>query len=481
MRKFNMGKIYRACSLVALCAFCVLMTNCTLFGTGNFLYPFGISVIGISVVAMGLFSIPVLLVDFKKIIKNATLWVLVVFAAWNAVAAVVGFRNGNKTEAIMADINGVIYFVLFPVILGVLNSRKRVHVLMKCMIAASCVQSLLACLLLWSYVSDGAFFTKLLTYCNYGHFINFTNISATIPRILFVSAPFQLCGCAFSLYFIVREKRVAVQYVTPLALGLFTILLTYTRALYLGAFVTALLLVILYLIYERKPAQQKEFWFGILTGIIIFTVLVCGFSLNAKTNYLAYGLNRVFSGVTAESPSISTDPTPGDVTVPDETKTPPAEYLPGEDGSYTEDTYINATVQSDMFRAEMKKDLLEMIRQAPITGHGLGAVLPSGRVNAEYSFLDLGAKKGVVGLILYLLPMLLMIFCLAKDIFARKKLLLSGVWLSVLLGFFMFSVFQPYLNNAPCMLMYCCALCVRYAEEKEVAEEKDPDASQAND
>lgn len=130
---------------------------------------------------------------------------------------------------------------------------------------------------------------------------------------------------------------------------------------------------------------------------------------------------------------------------------------------------MNATTHSDRFRETMVDKLWEMIGQRPIAGHGLGTPLPEGRVNAEYSFLDLGVKKGIVGMILYLLPALLMVVAIVKDIFAEKKLLLSGVWLAVLLGFFVFSIYQPYLNNAPCMLMHCCALCVRYAEQREMA------------
>lgn len=486
MKPEKLDKVYRISSTIAFCAFCVLMANCTMFGTGNYLHALGISVLGVTVVLASVFSVPIMLRDFKKLIKNPYLWAMIAFAVWNVLGIVIGLIKGNPVGAIFTDINSVIYFVLFPVILSMLTSEKRLHILMRIMMYGSMVMGVLACALLFTYLVSYDTFAKLLAVCNYGYFLNFTHISHTIPRILFFSAPFHACGCAFAVYFAIKENRIKVSYVLAIGLSLFCMLMTYTRAMYLSALLAALTLAILFMISLPIKAWKK-LWINVALGLSICFVILLGFSALGRTNYFGYALERGFAGM--DIPAIeslmpqATEPAEQDITEPvDETLTPDEqttnpvdpettvptkpEDQPGLDGYYNEDSFLNATVQSDVYRGEMRAELMEMIEAAPLAGHGFGAPLPRNRTNIEYSFLELAAKKGVMGVVLYLLPFAMMVLSIFINLWKKKPMLISCAWCAVLVGLMSYAAFHPYINNAPSTLLYCTALCAHWAEVK---------------
>ena len=125
-----------------------------------------------------------------------------------------------------------------------------------------------------------------------------------------------------------------------------------------------------------------------------------------------------------------------------------------------EDSYKLATQKSDVLREDISKDLILMIANSPVMGNGLGATLEWREYN-EYFYLELMAKTGIIGLLLYMAPMLLSVYRVLKQ---RKKRwrnkVLSFTWLSVLLGFMAFSYFNPYMNAALGVLFYCCFIAV---------------------
>ena len=65
---------------------------------------------------------------------------------------------------------------------------------------------------------------------------------------------------------------------------------------------------------------------------------------------------------------------------------------------------------------------------------------------------------GIVGLVLFLLPVYIGVCSVIKKIVKREDFILQGVWIVSILGLLVYAIFQPYMNNAPCILFYCCVL-----------------------
>lgn len=485
-----LSRVDRYTNRLCFAALCVMVAYATLLGTGDFSRWMG----GVNLWTAGLLvavicAVPGILKDVKRIVKNPFLWILVAYALWNAVCLMVGICSGNEMGDILADVKSLIYFVLFPVILCAVNSRKRVHTLMYIAVWTSIGLGLCTCVLLWCYAIDRTWFAPLLELFLEGSFVNFTYISRTIPRILFVSAPFQLYGCAFSVYFLATDSKHRIPCILSCALALFAIVMTYTRALYLAAFAAAVLAVVL-MLYTRR-----ENWKAMVRGIAVSAVgcilLILCFSLAAKTNYFGFALQRVF--VSGETNVVQTEPATEAATEPaTEAITEPATEVATEAmtepvteaateavtepvteaatesaGLSGSDKYLNQTIISDGIRQRIKRDMMAILEAAPLTGSGLGTVLPD-RVSApEFSYLDVAIKSGWTGLVLYLLPVALMAVFLLLDLLKKRNVALSCIWAAALAGQMAYAIFQPYLFSGMAILLYCSTLAVYSLERNE--------------
>jgi hypothetical protein len=109
--------------------------------------------------------------------------------------------------------------------------------------------------------------------------------------------------------------------------------------------------------------------------------------------------------------------------------------------------YLDETKKSDELRTSTVSELIENIKASPIIGHGLGKglmVRGNGEELNEYSYLDIMSKTGIIGLVLFILPAAYMVFSLLFK--KSKKFNMAKIWMSVLLGFMVFSYFNPYIS-----------------------------------
>ena len=439
LNKQNMLRYAENVSFVALC---IAVANAVFFGTANYTKELGFSVWSIVVLLIFVGSVFAIVCNIKKILKNPILWVLIAYGIWVVISAVRGYYADHTVGHITEDLKRVIYFALFPMILTILNSESRIIKLMKIVVYSSFALSLLTVVLFTSYLSWPSLFNKLIHWGYYGEIINFTKVSGTIVRILFVSTPMQLFGCAFAMYFIAKEKRCKIRYSCIIGLNLFCFLISFTRTLYLAAFVAAILSMLLVFLTADKKTRILAVN-RITVSVVACVVLVAGFSLMAKTNYFGYALQRVFvSNVQVEENPLQTP-------IQDE-------IIDFEN----EEEYLQATLISDNIRQNIKKMLQERINENPIFGSGLGARLPDRNTPPEFFYLDLWAKTGVVGLLLFLMPIGVVIFDIFKRAIRGKPFFIGAFWCVGLIGLMVYSVLQPYMNTAPCILMYCCVLCV---------------------
>ena len=505
------------CEQVVFFLLVVLMGDCAFFGAGRTLIVAGL---GFRMLVLGLLmvcSLPVIFRDLKKLMANRMLWVLVVFALWLVFQAARGIKNGNSFAILLSDLKGFAYFVAVLPAICVLNSKKRLHILMKTMMYASVALAAVSLIATCTYKWSHDIFTAI-------HDLDLDSnilvlsciIERKVPRLFFKSTNYFLVGCAFSLYFYVMgEKKGNWRYPIFTGLCLFALLMSYTRACYLAAAVAAFALLVIYLVFGTKKIRVKTWkWVGL--AVLAFAVITGGLSLIMGVNYIQYGLERVSATFTLFHEEVEPEEKVMLMAAParqenyqivslSDTEKPFSDWdnvdwdtidwdnvdwgsIDWENidlykinwdkidmdaidwdsferidwDAWEQQDYNNIadmTSHSDEVRAMTLEEMNGYIRENPVLGHGLGKAITC-RVDGlvEYFYHDVLVKTGVIGLALYLMPILWMALALlSKKLNLGQKFQL-GSWMAVLLGFLAFSYYNPYMNASLGILFYCCII-----------------------
>lgn len=176
-------------------------------------------------------------------------------------------------------------------------------------------------------------------------------------------------------------------------------------------------------------------------GLALFfaVIFVFSFQITAGNNYLTFGLLRTFPSISLynnqnSSMNIAT--------------------------KKASDFYQDLTKESDALRDNTQNELIGMIKQHPFCGNGLGASIPlrpAGLV--EYIYHDILNKIGLIGLLLYLFPVIYMISQLIKTFKLKEKgWIIKLTWLSGLWAFLVATYFNPYMNSSLGICFY--GLCI---------------------
>lgn len=459
-------RFYKMCDITAFILLCMLMADCCVTGAGRILMLGPISLRMIIFGLMILISLPLILASFRTLFSIPVFCALCAFLMWLIVETVIGIVNGNNTFLILTDLKGFAYFALAPVAICVLQNKERVHTLMKTMMYACGVMGLVVILHFILYLWFSETFISVYYWGLGSQFSAISPISATIPRLFFRSSAYFLVGCAFPTYFQILDKRFRLQYSAITGLSLFCLLMTYTRSIYLGVIVAATVLVVGFLIFLDKQVI-KQFWKHIGTSVVVMCLILTIFGVINKTEYVGFAFQRTNLSFQTGQETQATDPAiiptesttkpTESTTKPTESTTKPTDPITVQPDSPTSEAQ-RETLKSDQVRSKMHKDLLDLIKQSPIFGQGLGTALEWRPIN-EYFFLDITAKTGMIGLLLYLLPILLIFGQIVSNWRTNRnaKLLLIA-WICVLLGFVAFSYFNPYMNAALGVLYYSCTI-----------------------
>lgn len=428
-------KIYNMCERAAWILFCVLMCDCCVMDAGRKVMFGPISFRMVIVALTLLASLPLLFRNIKELLSNPVVWAMGAFVIWLGVSTAIGIVNKNNTEVMLSDLKGFAYLSMVPVAICVLNSKERIHTLMKAMMYACVVMGVRV---LINYVICVGFPSLLGTKHFFGiefHFPKFGRFSETIPRLFFKSSAYLLVGCAFATYFQIKADKYKWHYSAITGLCLYAMLMTYTRSIYLGAAVTATTLVVGFLLYMRKTVRKR-----LLTHIALSIAAMClilsVLGVATKTEYFNVAIRRSIISFGIED-----------------------EAMTDED--------LETTISSDKLRIRLRNDLLALIKRSPVVGNGLGAEVKWRPYN-EYFYLDLTAKTGVCGLILYVLPAVLLVLQVFRKDKSTEKKLLHITWLCVLFGFKAFSYFNPYMNASLGILYYCCVIGACKFERKKM-------------
>lgn len=459
------SKVVQICDKIAFALLCVLMVDIGIFGAGKVVYVGPLSFRHALLLALAVAAVPVMLAKWRELAKNPFMWLLFIFFVWVAVTAVIGFFNGHRTSLIITDIKGFMFFVFLPIFLSVLRTKDRAHLVMKLLIASSAVLALICVACLVVYLCDRSTLTE---FSRYGYAIQFSrigSITAKIPRLYFMSGLYMLCGCAFGIYFhaVEKDRKFSWIYCVVTGLCLFALLLSYTRSVYL-AIVVAAAVTVLSMLPGSDKQNRKKLLIHIGVAACVCLCLIGVFSVVANTNYLSYAFSRTAVSLVPEETTAPTNPVESE---PTEVTTPPTELTEEE---YWKQSYNKETAASDALRLTTTEELWVNIRKSPIVGLGLGAEIPSRPDGLnEYIYLDVWSKMGIVGLVLYFLPLLWILLRIAKtkedDLCTRRE---KCMWVAVLLGFMAYSYFNPYMNGSMGVIFYCCTMAIAQPKQKEL-------------
>lgn len=416
------------CERLSMILLCAIMVDSCIFGSGEIIHIGPVGFRQMLILLFGVCCVPQIITRFKELIKNRFMWLLLIFAAWLLFEAIRGFVNGNKLNLMYIDFSGYIYYLFVPLAILTVNSRKKVEIIMRSMIVATLVMAIIIVAHLIIYLISKDFYYDLAAWGFDVYFSRIGGVSSKIPRIYMLSGLYMIAGCAFSIYFVATEnanKFKWIYYVTP-ALCLFATLLSYTRSVFLG-FLAAAVLIVTYFVVALPKELKKKVLIHIGSFAVICVVVAVSFSLIVGTNYIGYAISRTTVGMD-ESPSDDlSDATEEDLEI---------------------DFYNEITLQSDKLREITVKETIEHIKLSPIIGHGLGFTVPS-REGNEYTYLDVWMKTGIIGLILFLWPMVLIAVKTFKtgtdEVFPKA---LKITWLAFLLGILAYSGFNPYITSS---------------------------------
>jgi len=462
---------------IAFVLLAVIFFDCSAFGGGSLIKVFGLDFRMACYIAFFVVSLPLVLTHLRDLFTSKMLLAVLAWGVWFVIATCNGILKGHRLDLIISSWIGFASFVLLPGALCVLRSKKRILMLMKVSILASLVLAAQTVFVLLAYqILPGKEFDKLNLFILFRELGGCSAVDSTIVRVFLRSHPLMIVSCAFSVYFAVREESGRNWfYCGCIALSLFSMMLCYTRSVYFGIFVAVAGIGVYYTFCVDAPTR-KNFYKVLGKSVTAFLVLLLVCDLALQGMFLSYGIYRTTGvdvaakvcDVIGITPPQRFESDPKQETLPPETMDPTEMTDPDESTRPAEapspfDSMVDLNIRSDNIRQATQDELFEKIKQKPLTGHGVGAMLkvrPQG--DNEYFFLDVAFKMGLIGCGLFVLPILIMIsYCMRTLV--KKQLILGEVcapWLIGLLGIVGFSWFNPYLNGTNGIVLYCLTICV---------------------
>ena len=435
----------------------VILADICIFGAGRIIEFGPLTFRMITLLILFAVCIPLFFKNFKLLLKSKYVCSVMVFGILVILAAVIGVLNHNRTNLIITDIKGFIYFAFLPCAVVLINSYEKILVLAKTSMYSAMVQGLVHITFIGFYIVDVSWLDKVARFCDERRFFYVSyRISSVNVRVSFLSLACLLLGIVFSIYFSTKNTKIIFKFIYPFITAIcgFALFVSYTRSVYLAVGITVILLLISFFILSAKK-QRIGLLKHIAVTLVVFAVIITGFKIKTGENYFSYGLSRALVGIDIfkeETDNLEIDN--------DENNR--VENNSVENNSVEKDSFYQNTITSDNLREKTISELISNIKKSPIIGLGLGAEIPSRPDGLnEYFFLDLFSKMGIIGLLVYLSPVIFMIIQLI-ELFKKKnkKVLHLFAWFCVLLGLIAYSYFTPCMNSSVGIMVYCFIMAV---------------------
>lgn len=456
--EFRRGTFTQRCSQLSFGVLCLFLLECSITGGGRY---WEVGPVSVRILLGGLaavLALPELFRHLGAYLKKPSIWLTLIFVAWLAFCAWLGIRSNNRMDVLITDVKGFMWLFLIPVFVAVVRSRDRLRTLLSWVLAGAVIQAALILAVNAAVVlSDNPEpLCRWLT----AHSIGLVDIvSNKLVRVFFKSSPYMIVGCVVVLFCQARAPKLRWRYVLAVALLFNALLLSYTRSLYGALGLTALISIVAVLIL--CPAGRKRVLAFLLAAVVCFGVLVTVQEFVLEGSYLSFAVSRTIGQEVPTSwASQLRGRIRGDI----------SDDKPNDAEMDRQRSYIEVTEKSDQFRQETQDGLKDCIRRSPIIGCGLGAAAASRDSGVdEYFYLDMLARTGIVGLVLYMLPFgYVVLWCLRR----RELLRECPEGAAVVCGlctFWVVTWFNPWMNAVLGIAWYAVTLSVPQALEEQNA------------
>lgn len=456
--EFRRGTFTQRCSQLSFGVLCLFLLECSITGGGRY---WEVGPVSVRILLGGLaavLALPELFRHLGAYLKKPSIWLTLIFVAWLAFCAWLGIRSNNRMDVLITDVKGFMWLFLIPVFVAVVRSRDRLRTLLSWVLAGAVIQAALILAVNAAVVlSDNPEpLCRWLTARSIG-LVDI--VSNKLVRVFFKSSPYMIVGCVVVLFRQARAPKLRWRYVLAVALLFNALLLSYTRSLYGALGLTAVLSITAVLIL--CPAGRKRVLAFLLAAVVCFGVLVTVQEFVLEGSYLSFAVSRTIGQEVPTSwASQLRGRIRGDISVD----------KPNDAEMDRQRSYIEVTEKSDQFRQETQDGLKDCIRRSPIIGCGLGAAAASRDSGVdEYFYLDMLARTGIVGLVLYILPFgYVVLWCLRRRSLLRECPEGAAV-VCGLCTFWVVTWFNPWMNAVLGIAWYAVTLSVPQALEEQNA------------
>lgn len=456
--EFRRGTFTQRCSQLSFGVLCLFLLECSITGGGRY---WEVGPVSVRILLGGLaavLALPELFRHLGAYLKKPSIWLTLVFVAWLAFCAWLGIRSNNRMDVLITDVKGFMWLFLIPVFVAVVRSRDRLRTLLSWVLAGAVIQAALILAVNAAVVlSDNPEpLCRWLTARSVG-LVDI--VSNKLVRVFFKSSPYMIVGCVVVLFRQARAPKLRWRYVLAVALLFNALLLSYTRSLYGALGLTAVLSITAVLIL--CPAGRKRVLAFLLAAVVCFGVLVTVQEFVLEGSYLSFAVSRTIGQEVPTSwASQLRGRIRGDI----------SDDKPNDAEMDRQRSYIEVTEKSDRFRQETQDGLKDCIRRSPIIGCGLGAAAASRDSGVdEYFYLDMLARTGIVGLVLYILPFgYVVLWCLRRRSLLRECPEGAAV-VCGLCTFWVVTWFNPWMNAVLGIAWYAVTLSVPQALEEQNA------------
>lgn len=457
-KEFRRGTFTQRCSQLSFGVLCLFLLECSITGGGRY---WEVGPVSVRILLGGLaavLALPELFRHLGAYLKKPSIWLTLIFVAWLAFCAWLGIRSNNRMDVLITDVKGFMWLFLIPVFVAVVRSRDRLRTLLSWVLAGALIQAALILAVNAAVVlSDNPEpLCRWLTARSVG-LVDI--VSDKLVRVFFKSSPYMIVGCVVVLFRQARAPKLRWRYVLAVALLFNALLLSYTRSLYGALGLTALISIVAVLIL--CPAGRKRVLAFLLAAVVCFGVLVTVQEFVLEGSYLSFAVSRTIGQEVPTSwASQLRGRIRGDI----------SDDKPNDAEMDRQRSYIEVTEKSDQFRQETQDGLKDCIRRSPIIGCGLGAAAASRDSGVdEYFYLDMLARTGIVGLLLYMLPFgYVVLWCLRRRSLLRECPEGAAV-VCGLCTFWIVTWFNPWMNAVLGIAWYAVTLSIPQALEEQNA------------
>ncbi len=379
------------------------------------------------------FCLPAAVQDIRDELKNPFHYLVLSFVLWAAVKAVQGLRAGYNMTVWSSDVKGFAWLFLVPVFGIVFRTREDYHRLLSFTLAGASIQAVLSVGMNAVFAGISADLVETALKPVWGwYWGTILAVEYHAFRIFCRGCIYMVLGCGICLTRLVSLKKFRAGYAVLFVLNAEGLILTFTRSIYLTTLLSFLIIFALLLL--TCPVKR------VLLRTLLLTVLVLAFNYGSelvlKQGNIQYAFARCLHvDLNAKLPLPHT-----------------WEQEDIDPDSLTED--------SDNTRELTVRGLKELIRRSPLFGCGLGAAGAERDGIDEYFYLDMLARTGILGLILYFLPYLYATLLMIRRREPLKNwpegiVAFAGLW-----AFLIASYFNPWMNAALGITWYAAALTV---------------------